>query len=351
MTTAALVSAFTPDFRNLYNFKGLQSQQAARDLRQTLHVSLALERQLSGQLANNYASSLINLQNPLPSFQTNNPAPATTKQHPPLTASNSVAVCNAEANLKSLAQREHRKLDRSVSEPVDNKQRQTPNSSRYKTELCRPFEESGTCKYGDKCQFAHGFAELRTLSRHPKYKTELCRTFHSTGFCPYGPRCHFIHNSEDSKKCLLDTLQTGNGNGSLSPTSMTDYDICGFSIGSAGELSPTGSISSGGGSPMSNGGFFYDGPKTAPPTMSNGGFFSSGDLKPLSIISHDDYLSTSSEDEVMSSLGALVSEMDLDEPEPEEHGPAGQKPAEPVDINRNLIRLPIFSRLSLGSSP
>ncbi|XP_054473951.1 LOW QUALITY PROTEIN: mRNA decay activator protein ZFP36L1b [Anoplopoma fimbria] len=73
------------------------------------------------------------------------------------------------------------------------------NSSRYKTELCRPFEENSTCKYGDKCQFAHGMHELRSLSRHPKYKTELCRTFHTSGFCPYGPRCHFIHNAEERR--------------------------------------------------------------------------------------------------------------------------------------------------------
>uniref|UniRef100_A0A8C4LCS3 mRNA decay activator protein ZFP36 n=1 Tax=Equus asinus TaxID=9793 RepID=A0A8C4LCS3_EQUAS len=73
------------------------------------------------------------------------------------------------------------------------------NSTRYKTELCRPFEESGTCKYGEKCQFAHGFHELRSLTRHPKYKTELCRTFHTIGFCPYGPRCHFIHNAEERR--------------------------------------------------------------------------------------------------------------------------------------------------------
>ncbi|XP_074662727.1 uncharacterized protein LOC141915186 [Tubulanus polymorphus] len=73
------------------------------------------------------------------------------------------------------------------------------NSSRYKTELCRPFEENGHCKYGDKCQFAHGAHELRSLARHPKYKTELCRTFHTVGFCPYGPRCHFIHNEDERK--------------------------------------------------------------------------------------------------------------------------------------------------------
>ncbi|XP_074535877.1 mRNA decay activator protein ZFP36 [Halichoeres trimaculatus] len=70
-------------------------------------------------------------------------------------------------------------------------------STRYKTELCRTFEESGTCKYGAKCQFAHGMDELRGLSRHPKYKTEPCRTFHTIGFCPYGARCHFIHNADE----------------------------------------------------------------------------------------------------------------------------------------------------------
>lgn len=74
------------------------------------------------------------------------------------------------------------------------------SSSRYKTELCRSFTENGLCKYGGKCQFAHGPEELRDLNRHPKYKTEPCRTFHTIGFCPYGIRCHFIHNSEEEEK-------------------------------------------------------------------------------------------------------------------------------------------------------
>ncbi|XP_044291410.1 mRNA decay activator protein ZFP36L1-like [Varanus komodoensis] len=72
-------------------------------------------------------------------------------------------------------------------------------SSRYKTELCRAFEESGACKYGAKCQYAHGVPELRELSRHPRYKTEPCRTFHTAGICPYGARCHFIHNPEERR--------------------------------------------------------------------------------------------------------------------------------------------------------
>ncbi|KAG6828606.1 hypothetical protein H0H92_007301 [Tricholoma furcatifolium] len=56
----------------------------------------------------------------------------------------------------------------------------------YKTELCRSWEEKGTCRYGSKCQFAHGEDELRKVTRHPK-------TFWVSGTCPYGKRCCFIH--------------------------------------------------------------------------------------------------------------------------------------------------------------
>ncbi|KAI0050716.1 hypothetical protein FA95DRAFT_552046 [Auriscalpium vulgare] len=63
----------------------------------------------------------------------------------------------------------------------------------YKTELCRSWEEKGACRYGPKCQFAHGEDEIRKVSRHPKYKTEICRTFWVSGSCPYGKRCCFIH--------------------------------------------------------------------------------------------------------------------------------------------------------------
>ena len=104
------------------------------------------------------------------------------------------------------------------------------NSSRYKTELCRPYEESGSCKYGDKCQFAHGMHELRNLSRHPKYKTELCRTFHTIGYCPYGPRCHFIHEEEP-----------GSGKSLPSPEALPSPKIagCGSVQSSSGSSSPS----------------------------------------------------------------------------------------------------------------
>lgn len=100
-------------------------------------------------------------------------------------------------------QQQHRRLERTQSAPAPSATvaaaaaAASVNTSRYKTELCRPYEEFGVCKYGDKCQFAHGIAELRSLTRHPKYKTELCRTYHTVGFCPYGPRCHFVHNQDE----------------------------------------------------------------------------------------------------------------------------------------------------------
>ncbi|KAH9406578.1 hypothetical protein TYRP_013559 [Tyrophagus putrescentiae] len=124
----------------------------------------------------------------------------------------------------------HKKLDRSFSEPAEKKTSSTSSSgsqaaqslgpsSRYKTELCRSFAEVGSCKYGDKCQFAHGEEELRTVTRHPKFKTENCKSFHSTGFCPYGPRCHFIHNTdESSKKANVQNGSNGNSNGPSTPT-------------------------------------------------------------------------------------------------------------------------------------
>ena len=56
----------------------------------------------------------------------------------------------------------------------------------YKTELCRSFVETGSCRYGKKCRFAHGIDELRPVLRHPKYKTQICACFYNTGFCPYG---------------------------------------------------------------------------------------------------------------------------------------------------------------------
>ncbi len=115
---------------------------------------------------------------------------------------------------------------------------------RYKTELCRSYHETGFCKYGEKCQFAHGYHEIRSLNRHPKYKTVLCRTYHCTGYCksiknrieirllfffpgPYGPRCHFVHDEcSDTSSC-----------NTISPSSSFGSDIR-SSVSSSRSISP-----------------------------------------------------------------------------------------------------------------
>jgi len=78
-------------------------------------------------------------------------------------------------------------------ESLLNIEEELSKQSLYKTELCRSFAETANCRYGHKCQFAHGEHEVRPILRHPKYKTENCKTFVATGTCPYGPRCRFIH--------------------------------------------------------------------------------------------------------------------------------------------------------------
>jgi hypothetical protein len=92
------------------------------------------------------------------------------------------------------------------------------NYSRYKTELCRQFIENGECKYGDKCQFAHGMHDLKDVNRHPKYKTDYCKTFHSKGFCPYGPRCHFIHELHEKYDPSIQNVSQGKSTKTKSQT-------------------------------------------------------------------------------------------------------------------------------------
>ncbi|TSN67091.1 mRNA decay activator protein ZFP36L1 [Bagarius yarrelli] len=151
------------------------------------------------------------------------------------------------SGMGSSSNKENRLRDRSFSETGDRLMQKCTggsgsnqvNSSRYKTELCRPFEENGACKYGDKCQFAHGIHELRSLNRHPKYKTELCRTFHTIGFCPYGPRCHFIHNAEERRGPPAAPSPLSTSNKLDRPRLQHSYSFAGFPSSGGLRDSPT----------------------------------------------------------------------------------------------------------------
>ncbi|KAL6551840.1 hypothetical protein OROGR_007994 [Orobanche gracilis] len=77
------------------------------------------------------------------------------------------------------------------------------NQGMLKTELCNKWQETGTCSYGDNCQFAHGIKELRPVIRHPRYKTEVCRLVLAGDICPYGHRCHFRHSLTEQERLTV----------------------------------------------------------------------------------------------------------------------------------------------------
>ncbi|XP_057465521.1 uncharacterized protein LOC130755182 [Actinidia eriantha] len=70
------------------------------------------------------------------------------------------------------------------------------SKSFYKTEICRSWEDSSHCRYGSKCQFAHGKEEVRP-SRFPtknKSEAQTCKSYSSSGTCSYGSKCRFAHH-------------------------------------------------------------------------------------------------------------------------------------------------------------
>ena len=72
-------------------------------------------------------------------------------------------------------------------------------SEKYKTELCKKFQSTGFCPYGNKCRFAHGKEELITKIQNANYKKEKCKSFYEKGYCPYGIRCNFQHDERKFK--------------------------------------------------------------------------------------------------------------------------------------------------------
>ncbi|KAM9990867.1 hypothetical protein ACTFIY_006915 [Dictyostelium cf. discoideum] len=124
----------------------------------------------------------------------------------------------------SVQQHQQQQMLQQAQQDLENEQEDIEDEingqNRYKTELCRSFQETGVCRYGLKCQFAHGRDELRSVMRHPKYKTETCKTFYSIGSCPYGSRCRFIHTRDPELPIhLMSQLSTSSG--SISPPNQT----------------------------------------------------------------------------------------------------------------------------------
>eukprot|EP00388_Colpodella_angusta_P005577 GDKJ01017163.1.p1 GENE.GDKJ01017163.1~~GDKJ01017163.1.p1 ORF type:complete len:875 (-),score=293.60 GDKJ01017163.1:338-2962(-) len=84
----------------------------------------------------------------------------------------------------------------SMDQPPKRPAAQDDFRTKFKTEMCKSWIETGECAYSARCTFAHGLDEMRKKTHVTnKYKTRPCKRFIQFGWCPYGPRCLFIHNN------------------------------------------------------------------------------------------------------------------------------------------------------------
>ena len=86
------------------------------------------------------------------------------------------------------------------------------NNGKFKTVLCKHFGQTGACSYGDKCQFAHGFQELKqnnnsapgliepmvkNVPNPSNFKIVKCKNWETTNSCKYGSVCTFAHGDNE----------------------------------------------------------------------------------------------------------------------------------------------------------
>lgn len=99
-------------------------------------------------------------------------------------------------------------------------------NNKYKTVMCKHFEDTGKCYLGNKCHFAHGPEDLRqiddplpatqarprkdhkiskpfgtqqTTPQVSNYKTVQCRFFQK-GHCKYESGCNYAHGDQDVRQ-------------------------------------------------------------------------------------------------------------------------------------------------------
>lgn len=111
-----------------------------------------------------------------------------------------------------------------ATQPVSNEK---VNRSLYKTELCESFTTKGYCKYGNKCQFAHGLQELKFKERNNKFRTKPCVNWSKTGYCRYGKRCCFKHGDDEDIQVYVQAATVFKKPGELdeSPRKNTHADV------------------------------------------------------------------------------------------------------------------------------
>ena len=91
--------------------------------------------------------------------------------------------------------------DISEKKEYNNKYKATASDFKikYKTELCKNYEMTGTCIYGNSCAYAHGIENLRSkVTNTTAYRSKKCKRFFEKGYCPYGSRCQFQHQLKNN---------------------------------------------------------------------------------------------------------------------------------------------------------
>ncbi len=86
--------------------------------------------------------------------------------------------------------------------------------------MCTMWAATGKCAKADKCNYAHGEHELRRSVTHAaalalqncggafhhfsiqptdqaRYKIKLCQFYHETGRCKFGDKCFYAHGSNE----------------------------------------------------------------------------------------------------------------------------------------------------------
>lgn len=92
---------------------------------------------------------------------------------------------------------------------------------KYKTTLCRHYEETQTCSLGHLCSFAHGKSELRNINDpmprdfagkksqigalHSNYRTQMCKNWELSGVCKFAAMCCFAHG-DDQLRNMIDPV-------------------------------------------------------------------------------------------------------------------------------------------------
>lgn len=150
----------------------------------------------------NSLGSLNNSFNPMSQPFTYAPAPPAPAPAPVQAPTAPVSISSLSSTPSSHSPQHSQVLfSTGASSPVDQistspilEDKKPVNTQLYKTELCGSFMRLNYCPYGNKCQFAHGENELKSVSRPANYRSKPCLNWSKYGSCRYGNRCCFRHN-------------------------------------------------------------------------------------------------------------------------------------------------------------